>query len=341
VSQSLQWNRRRLLKALAAGGSIALPACDQLDVRIKNKPDAILYDGDGRPYIPPITATEEFYRYQCCGRPEFDADTWSLAIVDRGEVLATVDKAYLDTLPVTEIELTLECIGAGPRNPNINNAIWGGIPLRDLLDGLGVPAHDASIRELRLVGADDYHASLPIDTLDTAPIWVIWQMNGEPLPFEHGHPARLMVPGHYGIKNLKWITEIEFVDEVWEGFWDAFGWDHVGVYKVNGYILVPASESVNEGPVVVLGTAVAGSDPVTRVEISSDEGDTWKDCEFDYGPGADRWVLWSYVFDPVRKGEHTLEVRCTTASGAVTVGPQASKPKAGYDGGQRIRITVT
>jgi len=341
MSQFLEWNRRRLLKALAAGGTIALPACDQLDVRVKNNPDAILYDEDGKPYIPPITDIEEFYRYQCCGRPEVDPDTWVLEFRDRGQVLGTLDKAYLDTLPVTEIELTLECIGASPRNPNINNAIWGGMPLAEVLAGLGIPDPGPAIREIRMAGADAYHASLPVETLADAPIWLIWEMNGESLPPEHGHPARLMVPGRYGIKNLKWITEIEYVDEIWEGYWDKFGWDHQGIYKVNGYILVPPSESVNDPPVFILGTAFAGTDPVVQVEISSNGGKTWKDCVLEYAPGPNRWVLWSYVFDPARSGAHTLEIRCTTASGAVTVGPNATDSKAGYDGGQRINLMVT
>jgi len=341
MSKSLEWNRRRLLQALAAGGSIALPACDQLDVRVKSKPDSVLYDEDGRPFIPPITDIESFYRYQCCGRPDVDPDQWQLEFLDRGARLGTLDKAYLDALPVTEIELTLECIGASPRNPNINNAIWGGMPLVDVLADLGIAEPGPAIRELRLVGLDDYHASLPVETLVDAPIWLIWQMNGEPLPKAHGHPARLMVPGRYGIKNLKWITEIEYVDEIWEGYWDKFGWDHQGIYKVSGYILLPASQSVNDPPVYVLGTAFAGSDPVVRVEISSNGGKSWTDCELDYAPGANRWVLWSYVFDPKNSGTHTLEIRCTTASGAVTVGPSPTDPKAGYDGGQRIEFSVT
>ncbi len=341
MSEPMNWDRRRVLQAIAAGGTALLPACDVLDVKITNNPDAILYDDEGRPFIPPITEIQDFYKYQCCGQPAVDPDSWELRILDRGELLATLNKAYLETLPVSQIELTLECIGASPRSPNINNATWGGMPLQDVIDDLGISMPDPSIREIRIAGVDGYHASLPVTAIADAPIWLVWQMNGEPLPEIHGHPARLMVPGRYGIKNIKWIQEIEFVDEIWEGFWDTYGWNHEGNYLINGYILLPAPESIHSRPVHVLGTAFAGKDPVTRVEITSDGGETWSDCEFDYAPGPNRWVLWRFLFDPSAPGEFELRIRCTSESGAMTAGTTATNSLNGFDGGQAIRITVT
>jgi len=339
MTKSPQWNRRSVLKALAASGSVALPACDQLNVEIKSKPDAVLYDEEGRPYIPEITSNENFYKYTCCGRPDFKPEDWELKIMDRGDIVARLDKPYLDTLDVQEIELTLECIGSGPRSQRINNAIWGGAPLMEVIEGLGVPAPHPSIVEIRMLGMDGYDASLPLSTVEGAPIWLVWRMNGEPLPDSHGYPARLMVPDRYGIKNIKWIEEIEFLDEIYEGYWDQFGWDHQGLYKVNGYILVPADQSENEGPIHVLGTAFAGSDPVVKVEVSTGF-DIWKEAEFDYAPGPDRWVLWRYFFDPDQPGEYDITCRVTTESGEVTQGIKGTSPKAGYDGGQKITITV-
>ena len=342
MSKTLKWNRRRVLQALAGGGgALAFPACDQLDVKIRNNPDAVMFDENGKPYIPPVTSNDDFYRYQCCGSPNFKPENWVLTILDRGEVIGTIEKSYLDTLPIREIELTLECIGSGPRNQNISNAVWGGWPLKDVLEDLGIALPGATIEEFRIVGVDDYHASLPVEKLDEegGGIWLIWEMNHDRLPDEHGYPARLMVPGRYGVKNIKWVKEFEYYDGIWEGYWDRFDWDHEAVYRVNGYILVPSDQSVvDAGPVHVLGTAFAGEDPVVRVEITTD-GDNWTDCVFDYAPGANRWVLWSHYFEP-KAGEYPVQIRCTTESGAKTQGTQASSAKAGYDGGQRIKLTV-
>ena len=200
--------------------------------------------------------------------------------------------------------------------------------LPDLLNMLGIVVPDDTV-ELLFVGGDAYDASVPVADLD-GPIWLVWRMNGEPLTDAHGLPARLLVPGRTGVKNVKWITEIAFLDHVHEGFWDIRGWSHLAPYVPNGGILLPVAglEPV-EAPVTLHGVAFAGSDPVVRVEVTSDDRATWADAELLYAPGPDRWVVWRYVFSPPGPGTYTITCRAHTASGRSS-DPAPDEP---HDGG--------
>ncbi len=291
--------------------------------------------------IDPVTSNELFYTYACCGPPaDLTNDNWVCSIQAGTTELAQLDTARLETFEVQEREHTLQCIGGNPSAQLISNAIWGGLPLRDVLDELGVEV-PASAVGMRLVGHDDYHAGLPIEVLDAGPIWLVWEMNGEPMPFMHGAPARLLVPGHYGVKNLKWLKEIAFVNVPHVSYWTEFSWDEEAKYNANGFIATPADGITlrPEGSIRFIGTAHAGSDPVELVEIRLDDG-PWEPATLDYNPGADRWTLWSWEWSP-DNGDHTIKVRVTTASGAMSSDdPAGTDQFMGYDGSMEIGITV-
>jgi hypothetical protein len=330
-------DRRNLLK-LAGTAAVARLAsgCDKL-VLLDDK----VYTG-----LPPITPTDQFYIYACCGMPELDPATHETAVVHDGAgELARFDRAFLESLPAMEKEHTLECIGSTPRIQNIGNALWTGLPLIDVLDALGVDV-PASAVGLRLAGMDEYDAGVPIEDLTRAdgPIWLVWEMNGERLTPSHGAPARLLVPGKYGMKNLKWLREIAFVDTPHVSWWSTRGgWSEEAPYRPNTMIAVPreGSEIAAGESVLFLGTAYAGRDPVERVEISVDGGG-WVDADLDYATGEpDIWVLWSFTWTAVQ-GDHTLQARCTTASGAQSVlDPEGTDRKKGYDGSMLLNVTVT
>jgi DMSO/TMAO reductase YedYZ molybdopterin-dependent catalytic subunit len=329
-------DRRRFLVTATA----AIAACDRIVVEVEGRPSIVQIDEDGKPFISPISTNEEFYRYQVGTVPELNPNTWDLAIIDRGTELGRIDADALSRLEVREVELTLQCIGSGPNVRNINNAIWGGLPLVEVLEAQGLARPGGSIVEFRLMGADEYDASLPVADLEDAPVWLIWEMNGEPLPIAHGAPARLMVPGRYGIKNLKWITEIEYLDVAYQGFWDAFGWDHNGPYLTNGFIFVPTTNAEVQGPVWVIGTAFAGKDPIELIELTDDGGETWMACDIGYGGEANIWALWEVLWDP-SPGAYDIQVRVTAVSGAQSVmEPSGTDRYKGYDGGMLISLTV-
>lgn len=323
--------RRGLLK-LAGTAALArlLAGCERF----------VVLEPRDDPSLSPVTPIGEFYRYQCCGLPEIDPTTHTTAIAHEATPLASFDQAFLLGLPARDLERTLQCIGSSPRVQRISNAVWTGLPLVEVLEALGVEV-PASAVGLRIDAADGYDAGLPLEVL--ADIWVVWGMNGEDLPFDHGAPARLIVPGRYGVKNLKWLTALTFVDTPHTSFWTEprnGGWDEDAIYKPNALVAHPTTGApVEEGPVRFIGTAFAGEDPVERVEVSLDGG-PWEVATLEYAPGPGIWVLWSAVLT-MGPGEHTVKVRCTTASGAMSEpDPYGTDPLAGYDGSMQVTVTA-
>jgi len=288
--------------------------------------------------LSPITPNESFYITSCCLTPAVDRASWFLVFAHDGAALATVDLAGLEALGGRDKEHTLECISAGPGHQAIGNAVWTGRPLGEVLDALGITVPDGTV-ELKFTGADGYTTSVPVGDLDL-PIWVVWGMNGEPLPDEHGTVVRLLVPGRYGMKNPKWLTVVDFVSTPHVGFWESVGWSNDASYQVNGLVASPVEREVVEaGEVEILGTAFAGRDPIARVEISTDGGQTWTDAELTYVGGPDVWTQWRHLWD-ARPGTWTVVVRCATQSGETTRGTEGTGSLDGYDGGMALEVEV-
>jgi hypothetical protein len=325
VEAIMDVSRRRVL----ASGTALAAGCDA--VILDQVPDAS---------IDPITSNEDFYVYACCGGADPDPATWACEIRDRDTPVGTIDVAWLEAHTPVEFEHTLQCIGSSTRNLAISNAVFGGLPLLDVLAELGV-AVDPSIVQLHLTGEDDYDAAVPIEVL--ADTFLVWRMNGETLPVDHGFPARLIIRGRYGVKNVKWLRSIALLAEPVVDFWTERGWDAEAVYKACGFILSPAyGAAANAGePVTFVGMAYAGQDPVVSVDITFDGFRTTQPCTLDYAPGANRWALWSFVWTPLVEGLVTAQIEVTTASGAKSSRNAAGTNFwAGYDGGMAVDITV-
>lgn len=291
--------------------------------------------------LVPITSNNDHYITSCCGTPTLDPATWSAALRDRtggGDVLlGALDLASLEALGGRDKEHTLECISASPRYQAIGNAVWTGLPLLEVFDAMGITVPAAAI-ELYLEGADGYTTAVPVTDLDR-PIWIVWRMNGDRLPDAHGGVVRLLVPGRYGMKNVKWLTALHFIDQPYIGFWEQMGWSNDCTVKPAAYIAQPLIEEVPAGDFWVLGTAFAGEDPVTAVEISLDDGATWAPVEITYPGGPSVWTQWRFAWTATT-GVHTLRVRATTQSGATTGHPDGSDSLSGYDGGMSLNVTV-
>jgi DMSO/TMAO reductase YedYZ molybdopterin-dependent catalytic subunit len=350
----VQTRREFLERTMAAAASAGLAACSPFhrgSLANGTEPpprdgalpprDAGSSQSDGpRPGSPygAITPNESFYITSCCGNPEVDASTWALSIQSRGVEIATIDYATLRKLPARDKEHTLECISAGPYYLAISNAIWSGLPLTEVFDAVGVQVTPGTI-ELVCRSAETYYVSIPVADLQK-PAWLVWLMNGVPLPTEHGYPARLLVPGRYGMKNPKWITSIDFVDQPFTGFWEQEGWSKDAVYQTNALIRTLPS-TIPAGDLVANGTAFAGSDPVVSVEVAVDGGQ-WQPATLDYAPGRpDVWTLWHHDM-ALASGTHTLQARCTTLSGSRS-DPSSDDPNSsdGYGGSELLTFDVT
>ena len=321
--------RRDMLKlAGTAAFSKVLAGCDRL----------VVLEPRENPEIPSITPNEDFYVYQYRSIPEHDIAAHETVIEDEVGELARFDLAFLESLSPMDKEHTLECIGTNPRIQRIGNAVWTGLPLADVLDALGVTV-PASAVDMVLTGLDEYHAAVPVTDLVDAPVWIVWRMNGEALSREHGAPARILVPGKYGMKNLKWIDRISFVDQPHVSFWSDRGWNEEAPYLPNTLIVNPLDgvAAIPGEPVRFIGTAFAGEDPVVAVDFRIDGGD-WQPAQIDYAPGAAIWALWSFDYTP-DGGTHTVQVRCTTESGAMSVeDPTGTNQLDGYDGSMAVTV---
>lgn len=323
-------HRRELLAATAAAlAARLLPGCG---VRVSGVQDA----ADLPQELPPLTPADELYVYQCCGQPVVSADAWAIPIRVGGVEVATLTPDVLDGLGANPWEQTLQCIGADPDSLQIGNVVWGGRPLADVLSALGVDVPD-DVVEIAVYGADGYHTSLPIEDLDS-PVQLIWELDGAPLSAAHGAPVRLIVPGRYGMKNPKWIVDMDLVDAHHLGFWEEYGWSWEARVQVTSFILSPTPDAlISGGPIRLLGVATAGDDAVARVEVSIDGGQTWTDAVLDYAPGPNVWATWHHDVDPPGKGVITARVRTTSASGTTsTADPDGTSPLEGYDGSMEV-----
>ncbi len=145
-------------------------------------------------------------------------------------------------------------------------------------------------------------------------------MNGKVLPRGHGYPVRALVPGHWGEVNVKWLSEIEILDEEADGYWEKRGWQGTG--PVNPVAKLHHESTLSDGRRRIGGHAYAGLHGVQRVEVSTDGGETWADATLSdqlpaadgNGPAEDAWRQWEYTYD-LPSGGHTVVVRMVDQRG--------------------------
>ncbi|MEV0223098.1 sulfite oxidase [Streptomyces sp. NPDC050704] len=289
--------------------------------------------------------------------PVLDA-AWTLTIGGRVRTPLTLDLAALRAFPPVTHRVTMECAGNGrarltPRPVSqpwlveaVGTADWTGVPLRTLLTEAGV---EPDAVEAVFTGADhgvergveqDYARSLTLaDATATDPeVLVAYEMNGAPLPPQHGHPVRLVVPGWYGMAHVKWLRDITLTDTPFTGFQQAVAYryrqspDDPGTPVTRiapRALMVPPgfpdfmsrTRVVRPGPLRLEGRAWSGRAPVTKVEVSTDDGDTWYEAELAPQDRHSRshshsWA-WRHWHAPwtATPGTHVLTARATDAEG--------------------------
>jgi hypothetical protein len=161
-------------------------------------------------------------------------------------------------------------------------------------------------------------------------------MNGVPLPPVHGFPLRIFIPGKYGMKQPKWLTEIRFVDHQFTGYWEGRGWSNSAWRKVNSGFFSPRlpgsffdifERAVQvKAPVDIVGWALAGPSGIRRVQVSTDDGKTWHDARLINNNSPYVWTVWKYRFAPAAPGEFQVRVRATSGEG---VTQPVSDPQSG------------
>lgn len=289
---------------------------------------------------PIVVPNDDFYRIDTAlSVPGIDRDTWTLRM--HGMVDREVELTYDDILgmPLVERYVTLSCVSNEVGGRLVGNARWLGVPLVDLLERAGVQEGATQI-----VGrsVDGWTAGFPTEVaFDGRESLLAVGMNGEPLPAQHGYPARLVVPGLYGyVSATKWITEIELTTwEAFDAYWVPRGWAKEGPIKTQSRIDVPRrNATVAPGEVVVAGVAWAPTHGITAVEVQVDEGE-WLACELTEPLSDDAWVQWKRPVE-LREGTHLLRVRATDGRGRVQTSRFTPPRPDGATGHDVVRVTA-
>ena len=285
---------------------------------------AATFSYDGTQYkgrvVQPITPNELFY---CVTKnvvdPRVDVRLWHLEVNGLVRNQATWRFQDLTGFSAVEQQTTLMCISNGLDAGLISNAIWKGFPLRNLLEK-AAPFSDAA--RVRLHGVDNYTDTIPLEKAMEPTTLLAYEINDAPLPDRHGYPLRVIVPGYFGEKHVKWLTRIELTDANAKGFYETQGWGPDFMAPTRTRIDVPddnAQFSLDKltGPIEVKGMAYGGNRGISRVEFSVDDGKMWREAKI-YYPGTKlTWALWSYDWRPEKAGDYNLVARATDGTGKV------------------------
>jgi DMSO/TMAO reductase YedYZ molybdopterin-dependent catalytic subunit len=233
-----------------------------------------------------------------------------------GEVAKSMTLGWRDVLNRDSFDQvsTLECIDTLPGGDSLGNALWRGISLKSLLQEAGTEPETS--RDVIFRAADGYDDSIPFTRAMQDDVMLAYLMNGEKLPKEHGFPLRLIVPGLYGIKNVKWITEIEVYNGDYMGYWQRKGWTDDATIKTFSRIDSPGHFQALRGPDQLFrGIAFGGAHSIAKVELSLDGGKTWSDATLEPPQSTHSWVIWNYRWTPAKKGKYQVVVRATDTKG--------------------------
>ena len=276
-----------------------------------------------------ITGNDSFYivTKNAGGDPVLRAADWRLRVDGDVERPVELDVAVLRTLPAVELTKTLECISNFVDNCElapfgcdlISTARWRGVPLGNVLELAG--GLRPGVVSLSTISADEFTATLPIEVALDPDTLLVYEMNGQVLPREHGYPARVLVPGRYGMKSAKWVVALRPLRRESVDWYGQRQWSKEGIVKTMTRIDSPARGAIlPPGPHRVAGIAYAGDRGISKVEFSADDGAAWRVAELlDTMPGRDAWVRWEGRFTLEPGAELTLVSRATDRTGELQI----------------------
>ena len=338
----LDAGRRRVLTAVPiAIGAVSLGA---LGLRLL--PDwykAIFQAPESgvRGISPAVTPVQNFYVVsKNFSDPVVDGASWRLKVGGLAAKPLSLSVGDLRALPATEQYVTLSCISNNVGGNLISTGLFKGVPLRDLL-AMASPQPGASWVAFR--ARDGYTESVHMSVVLGAPeVLVAYGLDGAALPMNHGFPARVLIPGRYGMKQPKWLDSIELASEEAHGYWEQQGWDHNALVKTTARFDLPRDgEILKLGAMEIGGVAFAGTRGVSKVEYSTNGGAGWEVAPFDAPLSPLTWVLWRATWTPPKEGAYRLIVRATDAAGALQDSHAAPSYPSGSSGYHTIQVNVS
>jgi DMSO/TMAO reductase YedYZ molybdopterin-dependent catalytic subunit len=333
---------RRLTGGLGdpGGGPLARPAgAAPIRTAAPPSPEGAAAFLEIRGLTPEVTPNRHHYTVdESIIDPDVDARSWRLRV--DGLVGRPIELGYDELLAMAGVEqyVTLQCISNFVGGDLVGTAKWTGVPLRAVLQRAGGASRRAVRVAFHAVGG--YTDSLPLAKALEPTTVVAYGMNGRSLPRAHGYPARIIVPGIYGMKNVKWLQRIEVVDYDYRGYWQrSDGWDNIAEVKTASRIDVPADLAAVQGEVLAAGVAWAGDRGIRRVEVSTDDGRTWAPAVLrrELAPAA--WRQWRWT-GRLGGDRAVLRVRAADGRGALQTAEQRPPHPSGASGYDQVEVVA-
>ena len=318
------------------------------------------------------TPVDLFYVRNHFDVPDIDSDDYTIKI--NGAVTRSFEFS-LDQLyeyPEQNLTVVMECAGNGRSSmrPVIKGTPWNlgaisqaeftGTPLHNILDKSLL---SEQVQEIRFTGADrgkihsgeteNYIRSLPVEIANHPDTMVVWKMNGQDLPPQHGYPLRLIVPGWYGMASVKWLYEITAISQPFNGFFQSQEYVYIGEegtpdhtpvtnMRVRSIFTEPDDGAkISDDNIHVTGIAWSGEGNVQKVEISFNGGDNWLPSNLHPSPTTYGITRWEFDWHPDRAGRHSIIAQATNSSGNTQpVQPVWNKGGYGNNGVHQIQIVV-
>ncbi len=317
--------RAKLRLPAAAQAAIAIPESTQLSVA---------------GITPFFTSNADFYRIDTALTvPQVDPDTWRLKITGMVERELEFSLEELLSRPLVERVLTLVCVSNEVGGTLVGTATWLGVPLRELLEEAGV---QTGADQLVSRSVDGYTAGTPTQAvLDGRDALLVFAMNGEPLPTEHGFPARLIVPGLYGyVSATKWVTELQLTRfDDFDAYWVPRGYARMAPVKTLSRVDTPRGlQRIPAGKTPVAGVAWATHRDISKVEVRVDDG-PWQAATLAVAGNLDTWRQWVFEWEAT-PGRHAITSRAFDGQGQPQTEERTAPLPDGATGWHQVVVLV-
>jgi DMSO/TMAO reductase YedYZ molybdopterin-dependent catalytic subunit len=318
---------KEMVGANDTSGPAASPPQSELENRIEPAPGT----------RTELTSNENFYRIDINTRPpEVSADEWRLELKGLVNNPMTLTLEDIRSRPAQSQVITLSCISNEIGGDLISTGLWTGTRVKDLLEEAGLRA---GAREVAMKSVDGFYESMPLEEAMDERTLLVYEMNSEPLPVKHGFPLRIFIPGHYGMKQPKWLESMEVIDHQGAGYWVDRGWSEEAVPQTTSVIDNAAVDSAQDHTIPVGGIAYAGERGISKVEVQVDDG-PWEATQLRTPPLSPlTWVQWRYSWN-ANPGRHTLRVRAYDGEGNLQPTQESPPHPNGATGIDSYGVTV-